>query len=57
MVFEIFLWTLLGLFLVYFCLFKQAVQFYIKLMRKIVANPVSGAGIWSHDLLTMSLFP
>ena len=57
MVFEIFLWTLLGLFLVYFCLFKQAVQFYIKLMRKIVANPVSGAGIWSHDLLNTSLFP
>ena len=48
--------TILGLFFVYFHLFKQTLQFLQQINVKNV-NPVYGAGIWTHDLWNMSLLP
>ena len=45
-----------GLFLFIFGLFKQTLQFYNKYMWKNV-HPVYGAGIRTHDLRHVSLFP
>ena len=45
-----------GLFFIYFCLFKQALQFLQQIYEKNV-HPVYGAGIQTHNLQDMSLLP
>ena len=49
-------WAILGLFFVYFRLFKQTLQFLQQINVKNV-HPVYGAGIRTHDLWNMSLLP
>ena len=45
-----------GLFFIYFCPFKQTLQFAQQLKVKNF-HPVSIAGIWTLELLNMSLLP
>ena len=45
-----------GLFFIYFHLSKQTLQFLQQINVKNV-HPVSGAGIWTHNLLITSLLP
>ena len=48
--------AILGLFFVYFCLFKQTLEFLQKIYVKNV-HSLNGAGIWTHDLQNMSFLP
>ena len=52
-------WANHGLFLFIFGLFKQTIQFLQQINVKKCPNvhPVYGAGIWTHDLSTMSCPP
>ena len=49
-------WAILGLFYVYFCIFKQTLQFLQQITEKNV-YPVYGAEIRTHNLWNMSLLP
>ena len=51
-----FKWAIPGLFFVYFCLFKQTLQFLQQINVKNV-HPEYGAGIRTHNLRNMSLLP
>ena len=53
---NVFKWANPGLFLFYFCLFKQTLQFLQQINVKNV-HPVSGTRIQTHNLLITSLFP
>ena len=53
-----FKWAIPGLFFIYFCLFKQTLQFLQQIyVEKCYVHPVYGAGIRTHDLRNTSLFP
>ena len=53
-----FKWALLGLFFIYFRLFKQTLQFLQQIcVEKCYVHPVYGAGIRTHDLQNKSLLP
>ena len=51
-------WAILGIFLVYFCLFKQTLQFLYQIyVKKWYVHPVYGTMIQTHNLWNMSLLP
>ena len=53
-----FKWATPGLFLVYFRLFKQTLQFLQQIyVKKCYDHPVYGVGIRTHDLRNTSLLP
>ena len=55
---KVFKWAIHILFSLYFCLFKQPIQFFSANIGKwINVEPVYGAGIRTRDLLNMSLLP
>ena len=47
-------WAILGLFFVYFRLFKQTLQFLQIYVKKCYDHLSYGARIWTHDLRTTS---
>ena len=49
-------WAIPGLSSVYFCLFKQTLQFLQQIKVENV-HPVYGAGIWTHNLQITILLP
>ena len=53
LIISVFKWAIPGLFLIYFRLYKQSLQF----LQQINVNNFHGAGIRTHNLWNMSLLP